>query len=153
MYESTGFVFPDSQRIRAASGQLVHALCLIKGGEGTGGKRTELGEAMKTKQEDPFHSKQREDAKCLAGCFMQPVTALLNLEISLRFLLTTFWAECKLVLITCHVQGLFAGGADACSVGSCHPELILSVGLQVFHSAVGLLHLNHGHYGEDDNHR
>lgn len=36
VYKSTGLVFPDSQRIRAASGQLAHSLCLITGGAGTG---------------------------------------------------------------------------------------------------------------------
>lgn len=36
VYESTGLVFPDSQRMRAASGELVHSLCLITGGDGTG---------------------------------------------------------------------------------------------------------------------
>lgn len=39
VYESTGLVFPDSQRIRAASGQLQHSFCLITGGEGTRSKR------------------------------------------------------------------------------------------------------------------
>lgn len=35
VYESTGLVFPESQQMKAASGQLVHALPLITGGDGT----------------------------------------------------------------------------------------------------------------------
>lgn len=35
VYESTGLVFPESQQIKAASGQLVHPLPLIIGGDGT----------------------------------------------------------------------------------------------------------------------
>lgn len=35
VYESTGLVFPESQQMKAASGQLVHPLPLITGGDGT----------------------------------------------------------------------------------------------------------------------
>lgn len=47
---------------------------------------------------------------------------------------------------TSHVEGLLTGWTDACGVGGSHPQLILSVGHQIAHGAVRLLHFYLAHW-------